>query len=31
MSFAVPLSLYEEMEQNVSGSFLERQSWKVLN
>jgi len=30
MSFAVPLSLYEEMEQNVSGSFLERQSWKDL-
>ncbi len=28
MSFAVPLSLYEEMEQNVSGSFLERHSWK---
>lgn len=30
MSFAVPLSLYEEMEQNVSGSFLERHSWKDL-
>ena len=30
MSFAAPLSLYEEMEQNVSGSFLERQSWKDL-
>jgi uncharacterized protein (DUF169 family) len=30
MSFAVPLSLYEEMEQNVSGSFIERHSWKDL-
>lgn len=30
MSFAVPLSLYEEMEQNVAGSFLERHSWKDL-
>jgi uncharacterized protein (DUF169 family) len=30
MSFAVPLSLYEEMEQNVAGSFLERHSWNDL-
>jgi uncharacterized protein (DUF169 family) len=30
MSFTVPLSLYEEMEQNVAGSFLERHSWKDL-
>jgi uncharacterized protein (DUF169 family) len=30
MSFTVPLSLYEEMEYNVSGSFLERHSWKDL-
>ena len=30
MSFAVPFSLFEEMEQNVSGSFLERHSWQSL-
>ena len=30
MSFAVPLSLYQEMEQNVPGSFLERHSWRDL-
>lgn len=30
MSFAVPLALYEEMEGNVEGSFLERHSWKAL-
>jgi len=30
MSFAVPLSLYDEMEQNIPGSFLERHSWKDL-
>jgi len=30
MSFAVPFSLYEEMERNVEGSFLERHSWKDL-
>ena len=30
MSFAVPLSLYEEMEGNVEGSFLERHSWQDL-
>jgi uncharacterized protein (DUF169 family) len=30
MSFAVPLSLFQEMEQNVPGSFLERNTWKDL-
>jgi uncharacterized protein (DUF169 family) len=30
MTFAVPFSLLEEMEQNVEGSFLERHSWKEL-
>jgi len=30
MSFAVPLSLFREMEENVSGSFLERDTWKHL-
>ncbi len=30
LSFAVPLSLYEEMEGNVVGSFLERRAWKAL-
>ncbi len=30
MSFAVPWQLYEEMESNVDGSFLERGTWKEL-
>jgi hypothetical protein len=30
MSFAVPMTLYEEMERNVPGSFLERPTWKRL-
>jgi hypothetical protein len=30
MSFAVPLSLFQEMEKNVPGSFLERNTWKDL-
>lgn len=30
LSFAVPLSLYEEMEKNVEGSFLARHAWKDL-
>ncbi|MEW6444018.1 MAG: DUF169 domain-containing protein [bacterium] len=30
MSFAVPLSLFEEMERNVEGSFLERPTWAAL-
>jgi uncharacterized protein (DUF169 family) len=30
MSFAMPLSLFREMEENVSGSFLERPTWKRL-
>lgn len=30
MTFAVPFSLYEEMEQNVPGSFLERHTWQSL-
>ena len=30
MNFAVPFALFEEMEQNVHGSFLERHSWQSL-
>jgi uncharacterized protein (DUF169 family) len=30
MTFAVPFTLFEEMEQNVSGSFLERHTWQSL-
>ena len=30
MTFAVPLALFEEMEQNVPGSFLERHTWQSL-
>jgi uncharacterized protein (DUF169 family) len=30
MSFAVPFRLFQEMEENVPGSFLERNTWKDL-
>jgi uncharacterized protein (DUF169 family) len=30
MSFAVPLAMFQEMEANVPGSFLERHTWKEL-
>jgi len=30
MTFTVPFALFEEMEQNVPGSFLERHSWQSL-
>lgn len=30
MTFAVPFSLFSEMEQNVPGSFLERHTWQRL-
>lgn len=30
MSFTVPWQLYLEMEENVPGSFLERNCWKEL-
>jgi uncharacterized protein (DUF169 family) len=30
LSFAVPLSLYHEMESNLSGSFVEQDTWKQL-
>jgi uncharacterized protein (DUF169 family) len=30
MTFATPFGLYEEMEKNVEGSFLERGTWKQL-
>lgn len=30
MTFAVPLSLFREMEENVPGSFIERPTWKNL-
>jgi hypothetical protein len=31
LSFAMPLSLFEEMESNVPGSFLERGTWQKLD
>jgi uncharacterized protein (DUF169 family) len=30
MTFAAPFALFEEMEQNVPGSFLERHTWQSL-
>lgn len=30
MTFAVPFKMYEEMENNVEGSFLEMSTWKTL-
>jgi uncharacterized protein (DUF169 family) len=30
MTFAAPFALFEEMEQNVHGSFLERDIWRSL-
>jgi len=30
MSFAVPLAMFREMESNVPGSFLQRNTWKEL-
>ena len=30
LSFAIPFALFQEMEANVPGSFLERPSWKEL-
>ena len=30
MTFSVPFNLYDEMEQNVPGSFLERHTWQSL-
>lgn len=30
MSFAVPLVMFHEMEANVTGSFLERNTWREL-
>ncbi|MFO7568916.1 MAG: DUF169 domain-containing protein [Smithellaceae bacterium] len=30
MTFTAPFSLFEEMEQNVPGSFLERHTWQSL-
>ena len=30
MTFAVPLAMFEEMERNVEGSFLERPTWQSL-
>ena len=30
MSFAVPFELFQEMEENVAGSFLEQHTWKDL-
>jgi hypothetical protein len=30
MTFTVPLALFDEMEANVHGSFLERETWQAL-
>ncbi|KPK95007.1 MAG: hypothetical protein AMJ94_00760 [Deltaproteobacteria bacterium SM23_61] len=30
LSFAVPFPMFQEMEGNVEGSFLQRQTWKAL-
>ncbi len=30
MTVALPLAMFEEMEDNVSGSFLERPTWQSL-
>jgi len=30
LSFAVPLKMFQEMEGNVEGSFLQKETWKVL-
>ena len=30
MTFSVPLALFKEMEANVAGSFLERDTWRAL-
>lgn len=30
LSFTVPFSMFEEMEANVSGSFLEKEAWKKV-
>ncbi len=30
MTFAVPFAMFEEMEANVPGSFLERETWREL-
>lgn len=30
LSFAVPLKMFQEMEDNVEGSFLQRRTWKAL-
>jgi hypothetical protein len=30
MTFTLPLQMYEEMEGNVRGSFLERPTWQTL-
>lgn len=31
LSFSVPFKMFEEMESNVEGSFLEREQWLELN
>jgi hypothetical protein len=30
MSFSVPAAMFQRMERNVEGSFLERETWKSL-
>ncbi len=30
MTFTVPFNLFQEMEGNVEGSFLQEETWKTL-
>jgi len=30
LSFTVPFGMFQEMESNVAGSFLERSTWRAL-
>jgi hypothetical protein len=30
LSFAVPWRMFEEMEDNVEGSFLQKETWRAL-
>ena len=31
MTFTVPFKMFNEMEGNIEGSFLQKESWKELN
>jgi len=30
LSFAIPLKMFQEMEENLKHSFLQRPTWKAL-